>query len=136
MNTLLVIKEEETWLEIVNLIVPTLNDSPDDIRRMCEWIEDKLGEDVPLHFIRFFPMYQLTKISATPVSTLEMAYGIAKDVGLEYVYIGNVPGHTLSSTFCPSCGKMLLHRHGFEILENNIKGGKCRFCGEEIAGIW
>ena len=96
-----IIKEEGVWLEIVNLVIPTLNDDPEDIRRMCEWIRDNLGTQVPLHFSRFYPAFQLTNLPPTPVETLERAYSIAKDVGLEYLTIGNVPGHPCNSTFCP-----------------------------------
>lgn len=136
LNTLKIIKEEGVWLEIVNLIIPTLNDEPEDIRRMCEWIRDTLGKDTPLHFSRFFPAYKLTGLPPTPIKTLELAHKIAKEVGLEYATIGNVPGHTYNSTFCPKCGKRIIHRIHFEVLENRIKGGRCKYCGHKIPGIW
>lgn len=136
LNTLKIIKEERVWLEIVNLVIPTLNDDPEDIRRMCEWIRDNLGKQVPLHFSRFYPTFQLTNLPPTPVETLEMAYSIAKDVGLEYLTLGNVPGHPFNSTFCPKCGNTLIERIHFQVIENNIQKGKCRFCGEIIPGIW
>ena len=103
LKTLKVLKEEGAFFEIVNLIIPTLNGSPEEIRKMCEWIKENLGEDVPLHFSRFSPAYRLTHLPPTPVKTLELAIKIAHDVGLKYVYIGNVPGHKYSSTFCPRC---------------------------------
>ena len=136
LRTLKIIKEEGVWLEIVNLVIPTLNDDPEDIRAMCEWIKENLGPDVPLHFTRFFPAYRLTNLPPTPIETLEMAREIAVDVGLRYVYIGNAPGHKYNSTFCPKCGKVLIHRIHFMVLENNIEEGRCRFCGYEIPGIW
>ena len=136
LETLKIIKEEGVWLELVNLVIPTLNDNPDDIRRMCEWIRDNLGPDTPLHFSRFFPAYQFVAVEATPMETLEEAYAIAKEVGLNYVSLGNVPGHERNSTFCPQCGQRLIHRVHFSVLENNVKDGKCRFCGKEIPGIW
>jgi pyruvate formate lyase activating enzyme len=89
-----------------------------------------------LHFSRFYPAYRLTNLEPTPVETLENAYHIARSVGIEYVTIGNVPGHLLNSTFCPKCGKVLIGRIHFQVLENNIIEGKCRFCGETIPGIW
>jgi len=136
LNTLRTIAEEGTWLEIVNLVVPTFNDDPEDLRRMCEWIRDELGASVPLHYSRFFPMYRLTNLPATPVTTLEKAYTIARATGLRFVYIGNVPGHTFNSTFCPSCGKMLIQRVQYSVPHIAIKDGRCPYCGEAIEGIW
>jgi pyruvate formate lyase activating enzyme len=136
LRSMKIIKEEGVWLEIVNLHIPTLNDNPRDVKRMCLWIKENLGKDIPLHFSRFFPAYRLTTLTATPISTLEQAYEIAKGVGLEYVTIGNVPGHKYNSTFCPNCEKRLIHRIHFTVLSNNIREGKCRFCGYEIPGIW
>jgi len=136
LRTLKIIKEEGKWLEIVNLVIPTINDDLEEIREMCIWIRENLGVDVPLHFSRFFPAYRLTQLPPTPISTLEKAYEIARKVGLNYVSIGNVPGHKYNSTFCPKCGKKLIHRTHFMVLSNDIEDGKCRFCGQEIPGIW
>jgi len=136
LRTLKIIKKEGKWMEIVNLVIPTINDDLEEIRKMCIWIKENLGVDVPLHFSRFFPAYRLTQLPPTPISTLEKAYEIARKVGLNYVSIGNVPGHKYNSTFCPKCGKKLIHRTHFMVLSNDIEDGKCRFCGQEIPGIW
>ena len=136
LRTLKIIKKEGVWVEIVNLHIPTLNDDPGDVRRMCEWIKENLGADVPLHFSRFSPTYKFKNLPPTPVRALERAHGIAKDAGLEYVTVGNVPGHKYNSTFCPGCGKRVIQRHHFEVLKNNVKDGKCGFCGRGIPGIW
>ncbi|GAH52662.1 unnamed protein product, partial [marine sediment metagenome] len=128
LRTLKIIKKESKWLEIVNLVIPTINDDLEEIRKMCIWIKENLGVDVPLHFSRFFPAYRLTQLPPTPISTLEKAYEIARKVGLNYVSIGNVPGHKYNSTFCPKCGKKLIHRTHFMVLNNDIEDGKCRFC--------
>jgi len=136
LKTLKVLKEEGAFFEIVNLIIPTLNDSSEEIRKMCEWLKENLGEDVPLHFSRFTPAYRLTHLPATPIETLEEAVKIAKSIGLKYVYIGNVPGHKHNSTFCPGCKERLIHRVHFSVLSNNIENGKCKFCGYNILGIW
>jgi len=136
LTSLKIVKEEGVHLEIVNLVVPTLNDDPEMIRAMCQWIKENLGEDVPLHFNRFFPNYRLTNLPPTPVETLEMARQIALDVGLQYIYIGNVPGHEANNTYCPKCGKLLIRRAYLAILENNIVNGRCKFCGHKIPGIW
>lgn len=136
LENLKVIKQHNVWLEIVNLIIPTLNDEMNVIREMCVWIRENLGENVPLHFNRFFPAYRLQNLLPTPVETLEAARKIALDEGLLYVYIGNVPGHSANSTFCPSCGERIIHRKHFSVLENSVKDGMCRFCGHRIPGIW
>ena len=136
LESLITIKKENVWLEIVNLVIPTLNDDPKMIDEMCRWIKENLGVDTPLHFTRFFPNYKLTHLSPTPISTLESAYEIAKKNGLRYVYVGNVPGHIHNSTFCPSCNRMVIHRTHFDVLEMNLVNGKCKFCNFPIEGKW
>lgn len=136
LRTLKIIKDEGKWLEIINLVIPTINDDPKDLRRMCEWIREEIGIETPLHFSRFFPNYKLTHLDPTPIKTLEMARDIAVDVGLNYVTLGNVPGHKLNSTFCPKCGERLIHRIHFEVLKNDVVNGRCRFCDHRIPGIW
>lgn len=136
LQTLKIIKEEKKWLEIVNLLIPDANDDPDDVKAMCVWIAENLGEDVPLHFSRFFPNYRLNNVPSTPIKTLETAHQIACDVGLKYVTIGNVPGHKYNSTFCHNCGKKIISRRHFEVLENNLKNGRCKYCQAIIPGIW
>lgn len=127
---------EGKMVEIVNLIIPTLNDNPQEIREMAKWIYQNLGPDVPLFFSRFTPQYRLTNLPPTPVSTLEKARDIAIQEGLNYVYIGNVPGHPAENTYCPRCKKIVIGRIGYYVNENNIKNGKCKFCGLAIPGIW
>lgn len=136
LEALKIIKEEGVWLEIVNLIIPTINDDPDEIRKMCLWIKENLGPEVPIHFSRFVPAYKLTHLPPTPVKTLEMAREIAQQAGLHYATVGNVPGHKYNSTFCPKCEKRLIHRIHFTVLSNDIREGKCKFCGHNIPGIW
>jgi pyruvate formate lyase activating enzyme len=136
LETLRILRDSGVWFEITNLIIPTLNDDMADIQRMVEWIKENLGPDVPLHFNRFVPAFQLTHLPPTPVSTLEQAYRIARDVGMNYVYIGNVPGHPSNSTFCPRCDARLVHRTHFATLYNRIAAGACPDCGQRIAGVW
>ncbi len=136
LNSLKILKEEGVHLEITNLILSGYNDDDDSITRMCLWIKENLGSDVPLHFSRAFPMYRLTSINPTPVETLERARKIALDCGLKYVYIGNVAGNPAENTYCPKCGKLIIERRGYFILQNNIKDGRCKFCRERIAGVW
>lgn len=136
LRTLQQVHDSDAHLEIVNLVVTTLNDDKDDIRRMCQWIGDTLSDDVPLHFTRFFPAYKLNSLPPTPVEVLESAAQIAYEEGLKYVYIGNYPGHELNSTFCPECGEKIIERNHFNVLSNYIEKGKCGFCNHTIPGIW
>jgi pyruvate formate lyase activating enzyme len=135
-RTLKTIMEKRIWLEIVHLVIPTINDDPLDLRKMCRWIAENLGRQVPVHFTRFYPAYEMTNIGPTAVKSLETAYTIAQEQGLEYVYIGNVPGHRTNSTFCHGCGKRIIHRNHFALLSNDIAEGVCAFCGEKIPGRW
>ncbi|TAL69173.1 MAG: AmmeMemoRadiSam system radical SAM enzyme [Bacteroidetes bacterium] len=135
-NTLRVLKEEGVWLEITNLVIPTWTDDFKMINEMCKWLVANKFDNCPLHFLKFYPLYKLTHLPVTPVSTLEKARKIAMDAGMKYVYLGNLPGHAGENTFCPKCKKQILERKGFYILENNIKKNKCKFCGEPIAGVW
>ncbi|MFC1703972.1 AmmeMemoRadiSam system radical SAM enzyme [Candidatus Omnitrophota bacterium] len=136
LRTLKILDEEGVWVEITNLVVPGLNDDPELIKNMSIWIKENLGAETPLHFSRFHPMYKLTSVSPTPVKTLERARKIAIEVGLHYVYIGNVGGHSAESTYCPVCKKMLIERAGYSIGDINIKDGKCKFCSVEVDGVW
>jgi pyruvate formate lyase activating enzyme len=136
LGTIKTLKENNVHVEITNLVVPTLNDNPSDIRKMCQWIRDEAGKDIPIHFSRFHPTYKLRNLPPTPVKTLEEARRIALEEGLEFVYIGNVPGHEAESTYCPRDGKILIRRVGYSVLENNIIDGKCKFCGRDIPGVW
>jgi len=136
LQTLQILKKEDKHFEIVVLIIPTLNDSTPELQKMCLWIYKNLGADIPLHFTRFVPAYKLTSLPMTPVQTLEKAHAIAKKNNLRYVYIGNVPGHKYNSTYCAKCGKKIIYRIGYEIKENHIKNGRCKFCNESIPGVW
>lgn len=137
LDTLRTIKQQNVMLEITNLIVPGRNDARQDIANMTVWIKENLGADVPLHFSRFFPNYQLTDLSATPLETLDMAYDLARSNGLEFVYIGNVPGHEYESTYCPECETKLIHRSGSEVAILGFdETGNCRRCRQTIPGIW
>jgi len=136
LETLRTLKKEKIHVEITNLVIPTKNDDMGMVKEMCLWIKQELGPDTPLHFSRFYPLYKLTKLPPTPVSTLEKARALAISVGLEYVYIGNVPGHEGWNTFCPECRKAIIQRTGYMIREIHLTEGRCDFCGKDIPGIW
>lgn len=136
LDTLITMKKEGVWLEITNLVVPSWTDDLEMIKRMCGWLAEKGFADNPLHFSRFMPMYKLAHLPPTPVNILQRARETAEKEGLKYVYIGNVPGADNSTTFCPGCKKAVVERRGYSVLQNNIQEGKCRFCGNPVAGIW
>jgi pyruvate formate lyase activating enzyme len=136
LDSLVILRSEGVHLEITNLVVPTKNDDMKVIKEMCHWIRDELGSDVPLHFSRFSPMYKLKNLPPTPVETLEEARRIAMDLGLEYVYIGNVPGNPAENTYCPQCKRLVIERTGYTLSQVNMEDGKCKFCAHPIPGIW
>lgn len=136
LNALKAIHKNKVWLEIVYLVLPTLNDGPDEIRALCRWVRNELGPDVPIHFSRFRPTYLMKNLPPTPVGTLERIHGTALEEGLRFVYIGNVPGHPAESTYCPGCGTRLIHRTGYNIRIEALKNGKCGPCGRSIPGLW
>jgi pyruvate formate lyase activating enzyme len=136
LDRIIQIKKSGTWLELVNLIVPTLNDTPEEFRELANWVKTNLGTDTPLHFSRFYPQYLLKNLPPTPQKTMETAYQICRDTGLEYVYLGNLPGHPAESTYCPQCGKILIERRGYKIYQNNIKGNRCYNCQRVIPGLF
>ncbi len=123
-------------LEIVNLVVPTLNDAPADLLELSKWLAGEAGPDVPLHFTRFHPDYQLPDLPPTPVATLERAREAALQAGLRYVYVGNVPGHPGNHTYCPKCGRVVIERDGLFLRAVRLKDGRCPGCATAIPGVW
>ena len=136
LDTLRYLAKRKMWFEVVVLLIPTLNDSPKELKELCKWVAGELGPEIPLHFSRYHPTYKLRNLPPTPQRTLERAHEIGKKAGLKYVYLGNVPGHPAESTYCPNCGKNIIHRYGYRILDFRIKDGKCAFCGTPIPGVW
>lgn len=136
LDTLVTIRKQGRWLEIVYLTVPTLNDREAEIRDMARWIKAELGPEVPIHFTRFHPLYLLKNLPPTPVESLERAKAVADAEGLHYVYIGNVPGHPAENTYCPKCRHLVIERAGFTVKQTNLRKGKCQNCQNPIPGVW
>jgi pyruvate formate lyase activating enzyme len=136
LRTLKMLRQEKIHLEITNLVIPTKNDEISLVKEMCFWIKKDLGTDIPVHFSRFYPLHKLQRLPSTPISMLEKTRAVALSCGLEYVYIGKVPGHEGWNTFCPECKKKVIHRVGYMIKEINLTEGKCGYCGWAIPGIW
>ncbi|GAB6164847.1 AmmeMemoRadiSam system radical SAM enzyme [Thermostilla marina] len=128
------VHETNVWLEITNLIIPGENDSTDDIRRMCRWIREELAPSVPIHFTAFHPAFRLTDRPPTPPAALQQARAVARDEGLLYVYTGNVYDPSGQSTYCPTCGNVVIGRDGYTITHYALDGDRCRRCGTSIAG--
>ncbi|MGQ9502773.1 MAG: AmmeMemoRadiSam system radical SAM enzyme [Anaerolineae bacterium] len=123
-------------LEIVNLVVPTLNDRMDQLKALAHWIAEELSPDIPLHFSRFFPQYKLANLPPTPIETLAKARELAMEEGMRFVYVGNVPGDPGNHTYCPECGRAVLVREGFAVREYHLRGDQCEYCGRHIPGVW
>ena len=138
LDTLVYIKHEtKVWLEITTLLIPGQNDSEAEIQAMTQWVMDKLGPDVPLHFSAFHPDYRMTDVQATPPATLMQARRIARENGLRYVYTGNIQDKEGGSTYCHACGACLIGRDWYELSDWNLTpDGKCRSCGTACAGVF
>ena len=136
LNALVTIRRLGRWTEIVYLVIPTLNDSDAEFTGVSRWVKAELGVDVPVHFTLFHPDYLLKNLPPTPVKTLERAKAIADAEGLQFVYVGNVPGHPAENTRCPGCQRVVVERAGFTINALHLDKGKCTFCHRPIPGVW
>jgi pyruvate formate lyase activating enzyme len=136
LDTLKRLKDGGVWFEIVNLLIPTLNDNMDDIKRLAAWIMKDLGPDVPLFFTRYHPCYKIRNLPPTPAETVTQAGAIARAEGLHFVYAGNLPGVKGENTYCPKCGAAVVTRYGFFVKSSDLKAGKCQKCGTAIPGVW
>jgi pyruvate formate lyase activating enzyme len=136
LDSLKTYRDMGVWLEITNLLVPSWTDNLDEIRSMCKWLAGNGFKNTPLHLSRFYPMHKLEQLPPTPVETLNKAYNIAIEEGLNYVYTGNAPGNEYSDTNCPSCKTKIVVRHGFRVDSVLITNGRCNKCGVEVDGHW
>lgn len=136
LKALEIMKASGVFLELTNLLIPTLNDSEDETKMLCDWVVEKLGESTPLHFSRFFPQHQLNHLPPTPVETILRAREIAIEAGLRFVYVGNMQDGAGESTWCPECGTCLIERNGYQIGKIKLSAGTCPDCGTEISGVW
>jgi pyruvate formate lyase activating enzyme len=135
-NALILAKAYGVLVEVTNLVIPTLNDKPDQMRELARWIKANLGRETPLHFSGFYPRYKMKHLPPTSLQKLEEAREIAINEGLDYVYIGNVRSKEGENTYCPGCKIALIERKGYTILQNRLKDGCCPECKTEIYGVW
>jgi pyruvate formate lyase activating enzyme len=135
-EALIIAKSCGVWVEVSNLVIPTLNDKPEELRELCRWVRANLGAETPLHFLGFYPRYQMQHLPPTSAETLDLARRIALDEGLSYVYVGNVLSKEGQNTYCPGCRKLLIERSGYTIVRNDIKDGHCPQCRRPIDGVW
>jgi pyruvate formate lyase activating enzyme len=125
-------KELGMHVEVVNLVITSVNDDEACLRSTILRHLKEAGPDVPLHFTQYYPAYKFTKPKTT-VKTLEKAYNMAKAEGVRYPYIGNVPGHEYENTYCPECGELLIKRWSFSVVKYKITPrNACPKCGEHI----
>ncbi|MGQ9614957.1 MAG: AmmeMemoRadiSam system radical SAM enzyme [Spirochaetota bacterium] len=123
-------------VEIVTNVTPGFNDDEEQLRAMAEWIATQLGAETPWHLTRFIPHLKLSHLNPTPLKALDRARDIGINAGLNYVYIGNVPGHPAENTYCPGCGRILIARKHFGLDANYLVNGRCPDCGIIIQGRW
>ncbi|MBN2279521.1 MAG: AmmeMemoRadiSam system radical SAM enzyme [Candidatus Marinimicrobia bacterium] len=126
------LNELGVFIEITNLIIPGINDNPVSIYELLHWIEMEMGYDIPLHFSAFHPDYKMRDVAPTKKEALDAIYKIAREMGFKYIYEGNVMAGTHDNTYCPRCGKLLIERNYFSILNNSLKTDRCDICGEKI----
>lgn len=122
------------WVEVTTLLIEGENDSDKDIEEMARFIKEELGTHVPWHLSAFHPDYKMLDHNATGLDTLNRAKEIGRQVGLHYIYLGNVPVH--ANTECPQCGELLIDRTGYNITVNKLIDGKCPKCQRDIEGVW
>ncbi|MFN8481928.1 MAG: AmmeMemoRadiSam system radical SAM enzyme [Anaerolineae bacterium] len=128
-------RERAIHIEITTLVIPGVNDREETLSGIAARIVRELGRDVPWHISSYYPAYQFTA-RATPPSTLERTWRLGKDAGLDFVYIGNVPGHRYDNTYCPHCNTLLIRREGFKIALDVLGDGHCPGCGRRVPGVW
>lgn len=130
-------KKAGRWLEVSHLLVPTLNDSAEAIRKVVRWVKAELGPETPLHFARFVPEHKLANLPPTPRSTLDLAYEIGREEGLLYPYVSNLSPHPGNQTRCPGCGTEVIRRIGFVLTESRLgPGGRCLACDRVLHGVF
>lgn len=127
------LKKAGIHLEMTDLIIPRVGDTLDACREMVRRIKSEVGTDVPLQFTRFHPDYKMMDYPSTSYESLKAHYDIAREEGLEYVYIGNMPGNPYEHTYCPKCNSLVIERTSLYLTRWDLdKNNCCRKCGNKI----
>ena len=129
------LKDKGIWVEVTTLLIPTLNDRPEELKQLAAYIYS-LGPETPWHISRFHPQYKVQTINPTPVPAIQDALQIGKDAGLYYVYSGNIPGEKTEKTFCRACNHLLIDRVGFSVESISLVNGACPNCQTSLDGLW
>jgi len=132
LETCVLAMELNVHLEVTYLIIPGYNDSPNEIKKFCDWVVEKLDRNVPVHFSRFHPDYEMLNVPSTPIDTMLNAYKIAHDLGILYPYLGNVTHGEYENTICPKCGNICINRHNYSVNLDGLKNDRCIRCGSII----
>lgn len=135
LDTILYLKNNNVWVEVTTLIVSGLNDKESELKDIAKFIKS-VSSDIPWHISRFHPSYKYLEAPATSIKILHKAYEIGKEVGIKYIYTGNIPGDEAENTFCSECKKNIIERVGFHVGKIHLKQGKCEFCDAEISGVF
>jgi pyruvate formate lyase activating enzyme len=135
LDSIKLMKELNIWVEITTLIIPTLNDSDENLHQIAGFIAEEAGVSTPWHISRFHPDYDLKHLPQTPIESIHKAREIGLKAGLRYVYEGNVPKNGNENTYCHNCGSLLINRSGYLVAENKSENGNCYKCGTELAGV-
>jgi pyruvate formate lyase activating enzyme len=135
LNSLKKMKALGIWVEVTTLLIPTLNDSNEELKQIAEFVHS-LGAETPWHISRFHPRYRIHDLPPTPIASIHRAAEIGKASGLKYVYSGNIPGDEGENTFCSHCKELLIDRYGFYIKRINLKGTRCPRCDTPLDGIF
>jgi len=129
-------KELDIHIEVTYLVIPEHNDSIEEIRSFCKWVVEKLGMETPVHFSRFHPDYKMTGVPATPFDKLKRSFEVAKESGILYPYMGNVPHGDYENTFCPKCGNTCIERYIFSGNVVGLTDSRCAKCGQKIPVVF
>jgi pyruvate formate lyase activating enzyme len=127
-----IVQEEGVHLELTYLVIPGYNDSNEEIKKFCSWVNEKLSPETPVHFSRFHPDNEMMNVPLTPVETLRMCRDTAMDSGLHYVYVGNVLSEDASDTHCPNCGAVVIRRTGYRVELLALNGNRCSQCKQKL----
>jgi len=138
LNTIQLAHDKGLWVEVVTLVIPGFNDSPDELWQAARYLVS-VSPDIPWHVTAYHPDYKMDEAGPTPPSSLQQAADIGQEAGLHYVYAGNIPGRvgSLEDTFCPHCNTRVIQRYSYIVLDYQITAqGTCSKCGTKIPGVW